>query len=752
MAGLLTFSLFGIAPAAAQSTSEDDTEDQDSAEQPVMLDVFEVESDRDYGYRATNAGSVTGLGTPIAETPFSVAVITSEFMADKGTDELNQVVRYVSGMSSTTKDEHEIYARGFLSVIKVDGGEENRGAFSLDSADRIEVTKGPASILQGRASAGGVVNIIGKRPKFNPSTNVKATVGSWNHRKFTFDSTGPLVSDKLAYRLVYADTDQDGWVEHTYKDEYNYLAGLTWRPIDNLEVTLSTKYAERDRGNAQHVTMSHPAFLAADLTAIELYDNNGLSRPSEYPRINETVRSWLNRTPGYGRNEPAETVIAVEDVFPEGFRANMQGPQQFRYLESDRHMGEMRWHINEWLDFKGSYYESGFYKQNADISTFRANGGLRIRQRSVMPFAQGKRSFYQGDFAARFEFLNTKHRLLLGHQYRDFTNRSATLRTPVTSYDPRTGGERLIVDEIRDANGGSLVPPWNNWSQGGRERATYLVDVMEAWDERLHVMVGARHTHRFQGTIREWKITPQYGAVMKIPGMEGLSVYASYAESFTPNFRRDAFGNLIDPREEVNVEGGFKLDFWDGKLTGTASIFNLEQRNVALRDYAEEAEQGISPIYIFSGLARSEGAEMDLVYTPTRNYQAMLSWSRLWEARTVEAQDQRQVGVRLDGAPEYTFSFWNKYTFVDGPLKNAYIGAGMRYTGPIHVHPSWSVTIFSEPYWFADLLVGYRWKPSDKTSAEISLRVENLLDEEYLDGTFRPSQPIRGYLSARYSF
>lgn len=749
-AGTLAAISLSFVSLRAQENTENDPQSTDA--DPVMLDAFEVKSDRDYGYRATNAGSVTGIGTAIADTPFSVAVITSEFIDDKGSDELNQIVRNVSGMSSTTKDEHEIYARGFISVIKVDGGEENRGAFSLDSADRIEVTKGPASILQGRASAGGVVNIIGKKPSFNQKTNIKTTYGSWDHLKVAVDTTGPLVGDKLAYLLTYAKTDEDGWVRNTYKDEWNYSAGLKWRPTDTMELTVSAKEVNRTTGNAQHITMSHPAFLAADIAAIELYDNKGLSRPASFPKLNETVRAWLNRTPGYGRDEPAETVIAANDVFPEGFRSNMQGPQQFRHIESDRQMAEYRWHIAEWLDFKASYYESGYYKQNADISTFRANGGLRIRQRSVMPFSQGKRSFYQGDFAAQFEFLNTKHRLLLGHQYRDFTNRSATLRTGVISYNPRTDGERYIVDEIAAANGGVIDPPWSNWSQGGHERAIYLVDVMEAWDERLHVMMGARHTHRFQGTVREWKITPQYGAVLKIPGLEGLSVYASYAESFTPNFTRDAFGNLIDPREEVNVEGGFKLDMWDGKLTGTASIFNLEQRNVALRDFAEEAEQGIAPIYIFSGLARSAGAEMDLVYTPKRNYQIMMSWSRLWEARTVEAQDVRQIGVRLDGAPEYTFSFWNKYTFVNGPLKNAFIGAGLRHTGPIHVHPSWSVTVFSEPYWYADLLVGYRWKPSEKTSAEISLRVENLLDDDYLDGSFRPSEPLRGYVNARFSF
>ena len=735
---------------SAQTAPQSASTSTGNESQPVMLDAFEVKSDQDYGYRAANAGSVIGIGTPIRDTPFSVSVITSDFIEDKGASELNEIVRYVSGMSSTTKDEHEIYARGFLSVIKVDGGEENRGAFSLDSADRIEVTKGPASILQGRASAGGVVNIISKKPAFNQRTDLKLSYGSFDSKKLSVTSTGPIVPQKLAYLVNYSQTDQDGWAKYTYKDEWNYLIGLTWRPFENFEVTVSTKEVDRTTGNGQHVTTSHPAFLALDIEAVQMYDNNGLPRPSNYPRLNETIRSWLNRTSGYGPDEPAEQVVATPFMYPEGSRANIQGPQQFRHLESSRHMAEVRWHINDWLDFKGSYYSSDMFKNNADISTFRQVGGLRIRERSVMVFEQQERSFYQFDFAAQFGFWGLKHRFLLGHQYRDFSGASTNLRSGVIAHDPRIDGERYIVDEVAAENGG-LDPVWPNPGVG-HERATYAVDVIEAFDERLHIMLGARHTHRFQGTVREHKITPQYGAVLKIPGYEDLSVYASYSESFTPNFQRDGFGNLIDPREEVNVEGGVKLEMFDGKLTGSASVFNLEQRNVALRDFAREAETGITPLYIFSGLARSEGAEADLVYTPNRNYQVLLSWSRLWEARTVEADDAKQVGVRLDGAPAYSYSLWNKYTFVSGPFKGAYIGGGVKRTGPIHVHPSWSVTIYSEPYWYVDLLVGYRWKAGSWGQADISLRVENLLDDEYLDGTFRYSEPIRGYLSFNFTF
>ena len=722
------------------------------------MDPFEVVSTQDFGYHATNSGSVTGLGTPILDTPFSVSVLTKDFINDKGANDLRDIVRYVSSMTSTTKDEHEIYGRGFLSIIKVDGGEENRGAFSLDMVERIEVTKGPASILQGRSSAGGVVNAISMKPKFYSINELSATIGSWDYKKFLISSTGPLIDRKLAYLARGVCIDQNGWVDYNYLEEWSYLVGLTYRPFENLEFTVTAQETDRDRNNPQHITYSHPAFHALDLDGIENYDNLGLDRPDSYPQINETVRHWLNRTPGYGVNEPAETLDITNDMYLHGYQTNIQGPQQYRSLNSKRQNAEMRWHVNDWLDIKAQYYQSTADKANVDISTFRPAGGLRINERVVEIKEAQARTFGQIDFASRFKILGTNHSLVVGYQYRsnsggtrDSEGNLARRRTPVISYNPRTDGVRYIMDELDELSSDPVREPDRNRGEA-HSNATYIVDVIEAFDEDLHVMLGGRHVSRKAGGIEESKATPQVGAVYKLPYFDGISVYASYAESFTPNFARDGFGNLIPPKEEINKEVGFKFQMMDGFISGSASVFNLEQKNVALRDFAAEAETDISPIYTYSGLARSEGAEADLVITVSRNYQIIMAWSRLWEARTVESDDELQAGVRLNNAPEAMFSLYNKYTFIDGKLKGAFLAGGIRWTDEIRVHPSWSAPIYSEPHFYADFLVGYRWDLTDKTQAEISFRIENLFNSQYLDGTFRPSEPIRGYMNAKLKF
>jgi outer membrane receptor for monomeric catechols len=129
----------------------------------------------------------------------------------------------------------------------------------------------------------------------------------------------------------------------------------------------------------------------------------------------------------------------------------------------------------------------------------------------------------------------------------------------------------------------------------------------------------------------------------------------------------------------------------------------------------------------------------------------VLGYSRIWEARTLVAQDVRQQNIRLNGAPEYTFTFWNKYTFLDGLLKGAYAGFGFRLVGDVHVHPSWAAPIYSKNIRTGDLLLGYPVK-FGRVTADVSLRVDNITDKFFYDQSFRPAAGRTFYLSTRLQF
>lgn len=739
LAALSTLACAACASVASAQTTPPPAPTATTGE-TVQLSPFEVQSKKDYGYRATNSATATGSGEAIVNTPLSISILTSDFLKDKNITDLRDALRYVSGSSS---DYQQIFSRGFPSVIKVDGSEvsdSGTGDYTTYNADRIEVIKGPVSVLQGRASAGGVVNIISRRPKFYASTDIEASYGSFDRKFGQFRTTGPLLDDKVAYLFSYTKLDRGDWVKYAHYNDDSMQFGLLLRPTRKLDVTLNFEEFRRDSYPQQHLTFTNPAFLAAEQEAERLYDAKGLPRPASYPQVNETTSAWLARTPGLGPNTPTEVVNVNLLMYPDGYRANIQGSQA--YENRDRYTGfaEAKYSINDWMYWRSYFNRTQEIFHYARQSTFRpvANiGGLAISDKPQMGDVRGYRYDTIHELVTHFSTWGINHRTLTGFEYRKLSSRQILLNGKSVIYDPRSGADQQIVTNVLSAN-----PAGFNYSLPftvGTERSYYAVDQMTALNEMLHLFVGARRTESVQGSLVSKKLTPQYGIVTRVPHVDGLSLFATYGQSFRPNFIADGYGHIVPPTLEKNTEFGAKMDMLDSRVSGSVSMYRIDQTNVPLRDFATEAATGISPIYNVSGAARSRGVEADMIFTPIDNYQIVAGYSRIFEAETLAAQDVRQVGVRLNGAPTYTLNFWNKYTFTTGQLKGLYAGFGWRYVGAVHVHPSWSAPVYARNVSTVDLLVGYQWKIG-RIGADVSLRVDNLTNRFFYDQSFRPNQ------------
>ena len=728
-----------------------DSKNKSSDEEAIRLNPYAVQSKKDYGYRATNSTTATGSGQPLINTPLSISILTEDFLKDKNLTELRDALRFVTGIST---DYQQVFGRGFSSVIKNDGSELNgsgTGDFMTYNAERIEVVKGPVSVLQGRASAGGVVNVISRRPKFYQATNIDLGYGSFDRYYGQVRSTGPLINDKLAYVFSYTKLDRDGWVDlNSVRDDVIQF-GLEYRPTDRLTLNFNFEQGQREGYPEQHLTFTNPDFLAKQQEAESLYDARGLARPAEYPQEGETTAVWLARR-NYPSATPTEVVNVNELMYPRGYRANIQGSQAYENRDRNTFFGEAKYRISDHLDWRSFYYGYREKFEYARQSTFRpiaGIGGLKISD----PAQMGESNNYSyntiHELVAKFSTFGISHRALAGFEYRDTRTRTLTLNGTRVIYNPRSGIDQKIVTNVLAANP-------NGFNRAAtytvtKEKGYYVVDQMSAFDEKLHVFVGGRQSSSKQRDLEPKKFTPQYGLLSRIPGVDGVSVFGSYGESFRPNYIADGRGRLVEPTLENNTEFGVKVDMLESKISGSASVYNIEQKNVALRDFATEAATGITPIYNVAGKAKSAGAEFDLIYTPMRNYQIVLGYSRIWEARTLVAQDVRQQNIRMNGAPDYTATLWNKYTFVSGSLKGAYFGFGGRHVGSVHVHPSWSAPIYANNVRTYDLLVGYP-VTFGKVTADVSLRVDNLTDKFFYDQSFRPATGRTFYLSNRLKF
>jgi iron complex outermembrane receptor protein len=748
----LAVCLFGVvSPLLVSAQPAQSSNASGSEDEAVRLSPFTVAAEKDYGYRAANSSTATGSGQPLINTPLSISILTADFLKDKNLTELRDALRFVPGLST---DYQQVFGRGFASVIKADGAELNGGGtgdFMTYNAERIEVVKGPVSVLQGRASAGGVVNLISRKPQYIQSSNIDLGYGSFNKFYGQFRSTGPIVEGTLAYLVSYTRSQTDAWTDLTRKEDDVVQVGFEYRPTNRLTFNLNFESVDRQGYDEQHLSFVNPDFLAKQQEAERVYDAVGAARPAAFPQEGETVAAWLARS-GYPANTPTEVVNVNELMYTRGYKANTQGSQA--YVNSDRasFLAEAKYQISDNLDWRSFFYDYRGFSEYARQSTFRPIAGIGGLKMSDPPqMGESKSIFFDTmhELVIRFNTLGFNHRALLGYAYRDTSTRNIIMNGTRVIRNPRTGGDQKIVNNVlaNNPNGFNRAAPFIDTV----ENAYYFVNQMDAFDEKLHVFVGGRQSEAKQRGLKPKKYTPQYGLLGRVPGIEGVSVFASYGESFRPNYIVDGRGTLVPPTLENNTEFGFKVDMLESKISGSASFYEINQDNVALRDFATEAATGIQPIFNVAGAAKSRGFEADLIYTPARNYQVVLGYSRIIEAQTLVAQDVRQQGVRLNGAPEYTITFWNKYTFMDGVLKDLYVGVGGRMVGDTHVHPSWAAPVYATNVRTADFLIGYPVKIGDRR-ADVSLRVDNIADKFFYDQSFRPAAGRSFYLSTRLQF
>jgi iron complex outermembrane receptor protein len=175
----------------------------------VLLDPFNVSSGSDHGYTAGNTISATRIATEMNNLPFSISAFTPQYIADTGAKSLldvaSQSAGVKSGVSATTQGNAVFSVRGFVQAPQRNGFASNQLVSNyVDTSviERVEVVKGPASLLYGAIAPGGTVNYITKVPELKEFTEVDTYIGSYNSMGVSLDANQPLIANKLYFRVV----------------------------------------------------------------------------------------------------------------------------------------------------------------------------------------------------------------------------------------------------------------------------------------------------------------------------------------------------------------------------------------------------------------------------------------------------------------------------------------------------------------------------------------------------------------------
>ncbi|WP_033465327.1 TonB-dependent siderophore receptor, partial [Bordetella bronchiseptica] len=212
------------------------------------------------GYAATRSATATKTDTPLSETPQAVTVIPREQIIDQGAQNVQDTMNYAAGVRPNAYgvDNRGDYVRvrGVEPVQYLDGLKQffnyNNPRTEVYGLERVEVLRGPASMLYGQGSTGGVVNLVSKRPQPEAMREIGVTVGNHNRKEVQADLTGPLTEDGTwLYRVVALGRDSDTQVQYTKDDRMMVAPSLTWQPSAATSLTLQAYWQKDKSGTTQ---------------------------------------------------------------------------------------------------------------------------------------------------------------------------------------------------------------------------------------------------------------------------------------------------------------------------------------------------------------------------------------------------------------------------------------------------------------------------------------------------------------------
>ncbi len=644
------------------------------------------------GYRAKPSATTLRSGASPLETSQAVNVVPEQVIRDQLPRNIDDALGNVSGITQTNTlagSQDAVIRRGFGD--NRDGSIMRNGmplvqGRSLNAAvESVEVLKGPATMLYGIMDPGGIVNTISKRPELYQHGSVTLLGSTYaNNRNGvdgTFDITGPIGDQGLAYRFIGYGVSEDYWRNFGRHREMLVAPSLAWYGQDT---TVQLNYEHRefiypfDRGTAFNPATGAPLAVPATRRLDEPFNNvwgtSDLIQASVEHRLNQ---DW-KLTAAYSYNT-------------ETFSAN-----QLR------------------------------------VTAINFNTGVETRSNDGTQGSLSNSSYGTSYISGGFWLGNMRNDVLFGGDaqyraiYRDNLIRQTTPSFNV--YNPVYG---LIGPGTTVSNSDSVqTDKLGQWS-------LFFQDTLHLTD-RLALIGGVRYMDYEQiagrgkpfvtnTNVAADKVLPLGGAVLKLT--DQLSLYASYTQSLKPNSTIAplsngggvVLGSNIAPEEGTQYEAGLKFDL-DKRLSGTLAVYDIEKQNVLVSQL--NAATGLN-VYTAAGKVRSRGVEFDVTGRLSEHWSMIGSYGYT-DARVVE--DPTYAGKQLQNVAMNTASLFLTYDFGTALPGQLRVGGGPRYVGD---RPGDALNTFRLPsYVVADIFATYETKYQN-TPVIYQFNVKNLFDTVY---------------------
>lgn len=586
----------------------------------------------------TNAGSKTE--TPLVELPQPLTIISDEQYLSQGAISISDTVKYAAGVLAnpygrdTRVDGFNV--RGINALQFRDGMRDIFSYYASITSDpynfsRVEIVRGPASVLFGQGSIGGLVNLVSKTPEFRTSGELNLVYGS-HDRKEALGDVNLALTDSLAIRAVARVRDADTYVDHVPDDRVMFAPSIRWQPGPDTDIVLTGLYQEDDTGSTSQF-----------LPIIGTFSPNPANPGGQLDRYTFVGKPGWDRYAGRSLQGGG----SLTHRFSDNIRISLKA----RYIDSD-------------LEYFTHYADS--YTNPTDPFAVYGTDGRTIGL--YADASDATMNVFSTDNNIEFKF-NTgaaiEHTLLVGLDYswNKVGKRGVFGFETIDLYD--IDRDALLT---YDPSG-----PFTYDSQ--KQLGVYVQDQIRLFD-RISVILGARRDHVKNSSGQSDNATTfRAGIIGEVAA--GISPFFSFTESFLPIAGRltgpgGVLGDNFTPQTGTQFELGAKWQPSAATLV-TVTGFHIKERNRVLYLANNVTTQ--------SGELTTKGVEVEASHSLPGNFELLLNYGY--------SELESEVNTGLDYMPRHTASAWSTKTIPVSSGAQLRIGAGVVYssesksTGPI---------------------------------------------------------------------
>lgn len=673
----------------------------------LYLNPFVVQSQTADRYREDESTTGSIIAMKRSDLPMDISIIGANLIGDMGLFNADDIGTVLPGVSSdqnantTGGGNNTTYLlRAFSSAPRWNGFAPGGRLYDMSDVERIEVIKGPNSVLYGQTNPGGIINYVSKRPLFENRDTLSASVGSYNTNREQIDVTGPIGSGrKLAYRVPASFVESGSDINYSRSRRTMVAPSVLWRLGHATELFVETEYLKQTDS-------------LVDSTAWSKTDANG-NLVTDYNKG------------GLGR------------AFTE------RGPNTYSTNKQYSTLAELTTQVGEDISLRAAYT---YNSRDTVIRNTTGTGNVLkgATYSGFMSYPYNRIRGYKLDALYKKTIGGVQTRTLLGYEYNynlfASTRYNAKAKIPALP-NPLTGGTVTDASYVWNA-GDPYSDPANFTLQAGNPTQNYtewtnlrLSETLHMLNERL-VFLGGVAAGSVKRVVNGNQSVPKIKATTYMAGLTyrmvpQVNAFVNMSTSFAPVFATDINNQPLSPSSGRGVEVGFKFHTEENRLFATLTYFDLTNSNLPRQVAASESSTG-QAYSVSSGKEEAKGVELEAQWNVSKQFKVLLSLIKFDGKLVSPSNGIGTPGQRIPRSPQTAGMATLVYNFADGgALHGLRFGLTGSYKGSAPINANYSSpTLVSDAFFIVNGFVRYRLPT--KLNVELFLNVNNALDEKYI--------------------